>query len=76
MRVAREALSFSEAENKALDFKQEGEQLRWTEGVAEKDLNIGEIVTEMIKKKLKELNDKEDLEPQQFTLYEKFVLGE
>ena len=77
VRVAREALSFTEAENKALDFKQEGEQLRWTEGtVAEKDINIGEIAKEMIKKKLKELNDKEDLEPQQFTLYEKFVLGE
>jgi len=76
IRVAREALSFDDAENKALDFKQEGDQLRWTEGASEKDINLGEIVTEMIKKKLKELNDKEELEPKQFTLYEKFVLAE
>jgi len=74
MRVAREALSFDEAENKALQFNQEGEMLNWKEGVVpEKDIKIGEIVTEMIKKALKDLNDKEELKPEQFSLYEKFV---
>jgi len=74
MRVARETLSFDEAENKALNFVQEGEQLRWADGVVEdKEIKIGEIMTEMIKKELKSLNDKEELKPEQFTLYEKFV---
>jgi len=76
MRVAREDLSFDEAENKALNFVQENEQVKWTDGVVEdKEIKIGEIVTEMIKKELKALNDKEELKPEQFTLYEKFVEG-
>ena len=74
MRVARETLSFDEAENKALNFEQDGEQLKWADGVVEdKEVLIGEIVSEMIKKELKSLNDKEELKPEQFTLYEKFV---
>ena len=74
MRVARETLSFDEAEHKALNFNQDGEQLKWADGVVEdKEVLIGEIVTEMIKKELKALNDKEELKPEQFTLYEKFV---
>ena len=74
MRVAREALSFDEAENKALKFVQDGEQLRWEDNtVGDKEIKLGEVVTEMIKKELKALNDKEELKPAQFTLYEKFV---
>ena len=74
MRVARESLSFDEAENKALKFVQDGEQLRWEDNaVGDKEIKLGEVVTEMIKKELKALNDKEELKPAQFTLYEKFV---
>ena len=81
MRVAREELSFNEKDNKLLAFKQEpgpdGEMLtRWNEGVVpDAEITLGEIVTEMIKKELKALNDKEELKPEQFTLYEKFVEG-
>ena len=76
MRVAREALSFDEDENKALKFVQDGEQLRWEDNaVGDNEIKIGEVVTEMIKKELKALNDKEELTPAQFTLYEKFVEG-
>ena len=75
MRVARETLSFDEAENKALNFEQDGEQLKWVDGaVNDKEIKLGEIVTEMIKKELKSLDDKEELKPEQFTLYEKFNL--
>ena len=39
----------------------------------DKNVIVGEIVTQMIVKKLKELNDKEELTEQHFSLYEKFV---
>jgi len=34
---------------------------------------MGEIVTQMIVKRLKELNNKEELTEQHYSLYEKFV---
>jgi len=74
MRLAMETLSFDEAENKALGFRQEGEQTIWNDGaVGEKEVIIGEVVSNMVKKALKELDEKEELKPEQFTLYEKFV---
>ena len=74
MRLAREALSFDEAEHKLLDFQQENDQTKCNDNVVkDKDIDLGEIVTEMIKKELKSLNDKEELKPEQFTLYEKFI---
>ena len=39
----------------------------------DKNVIVGEIVTQMIVKSLKGLNDKEDLTEQHFSLYEKFV---
>ena len=39
----------------------------------DKNVIVGEIVTQMVVKKLKELNDKEELTEQHFSLYEKFV---
>ena len=39
----------------------------------DKNVIMGEIVTQMIVKKLKELNDKEELTEQHYSLYEKFV---
>ena len=77
MRVAKEALSFNDAEHKALEFNQEGEQVQWKDGaVGDRDIKLGEIISQMIKKELKSLDEKEDLTPQQVTLYEKFVEGE
>jgi len=75
VRVARENLSFTEAENKALAFKQNGEQVTWKNDPAAKDadIKVGEVVIEMVKKKLKELDEKEELTPDQMTLYEKFM---
>ena len=79
IRVAREALSFNDGEHKALNFRVEkdpqGNDLtRWNDAaVPDKEISLGEVVTHMIVKELKELNDKEELKPEQFTLYEKFV---
>jgi len=39
----------------------------------DKNVIVGEIVTQMIAKSLKELNNKEELTEQHFSLYEKFV---
>ena len=39
----------------------------------DKNVIVGEIVTQMIVKKLKELNGKEELTEQHYSLYEKFV---
>lgn len=73
-RVLKEELSFDEEENKALDFIQEGEMLRWNqEADIVKDVHVGEIMTELIKTKLKKLNDEEKLTEAHVSLYDKFV---
>ena len=74
MRKAKENLSFTEDENKLLAFKHEGEQLLWVDNVVEdKAIEIGEIVTQIIVKALKKLNDEEKLKAEHESLYEKFV---
>ena len=74
MRKAKENLSFTEDENKLLNFKQDGDSLRWADNVVpDKEIDIGEIVTQIIVKALKKLNDEEKLKIEQASLYEKFV---
>ena len=82
LRVVKEEISFSEEENKALDFEQDGDQLKWKfkieEGklvdlIPEKEVAIGEVVTKLISKELNSLNSKAKLTEQHFSLYEKFI---
>ena len=74
MRKAKENLSFTEKENKALNFRQEGVQLLWADNVVpDKEIEIGEIVTQIIVKALKKLNDEEKLKIEHESLYEKFM---
>lgn len=76
MRVLREDLSFSDEEIKELKFNQEGEMLRWNHEAAEsvvKDVEIGETMMNLITKTLKEMDEKNKLTAEHFTLYEKFV---
>ena len=107
LREARETLSFTEEENKELNFRQEGESLQWTglkiinkatgnpvEGsvefvekmvtknpelfeqrlsVEDKDFEFGEVVTDLIVKALKDLDDQEKLTNDHLPLYEKFI---
>jgi len=76
IREAREALSFTEAENKELKFVEKEGQITWTEaqGIpSDVNIEIGEVATEMIKKELRKLNDKDELAVNQVSLYSKFI---
>ena len=75
LRLVKEALSFSEKEHKELQFKQEGEQTTWspTAKVPDKEVKIGEIVTQMIVKKLKEMNEEGKGTEEYLNLYEIFI---
>ena len=114
LRVARENLSFTEEENRLLQFQQIGDQTRWDDKAAfnkktgervilsqkilakdpefllkmvdrdpetfeiretggVKDIALGEVVTAIVEKALKELDEKAELKDEQFTLYEAFV---
>lgn len=74
LRTARESLSFTEEENKALAFKQEGDKLFWEDGTVEpKEIAIGEVVTQLIAKELKRLDESGKLQNEHISLYEKFM---
>jgi len=74
LRVAREALSFDDLENKRLNFFQDGDQIRWNEGVdIVKDIEIGETMSIEVAASLKKLEEEKKLRDEHFTLYEKFV---
>lgn len=77
MRVAREDLSFTEEENRLLNFQPvDGDKLRWQDGqVGEVEIELGEVVTTEIVKALKKLNDENKLTESHLSLYEKFVEG-
>ena len=77
VRVAREALSFTEEEHKQLDFRQEGTgetaQTLWNPVEIVKDIKLGEMMTEEIKKALKKKDEDKTLKDEDVSLYEKFV---
>ena len=73
LRVLKEDLSFTEEENKQLEFKQEGDVLRWKEPSHGREIVIGDTMNEIIVGALKELDSSNKLTDQQFSLYEKFV---
>ena len=74
LRVAREVLSFDDIENRRLGFHQDGDQVRWNEGVdVVKNIELGETMTIEIVNALKKLETEKKLRDEHFTLYEKFV---
>ena len=75
IRETREDLSFDEKENKLLGFQQTDDgRITWNiDVVNDKEINVGEIAKELIKKALKKLDKDEKLTEQHFSLYEKFV---
>ena len=75
LRVVKEELSFDEKEHKALGFNQDGEHLTWRQdaNVPDKDVKFGEIATQMVVKKLEEMDKKEELKNEHFSVYEKFM---
>jgi hypothetical protein len=74
LRKARESLSFTEDENKALAFRQEGDKLFWEDGfVGTKEIVIGEVVTQLIVKELKRLDESGKLQNEHLSVFEKFM---
>jgi len=73
LRVLKEDLSFTEAENKTLEFKQDGDTLQWKENGKQVEIKIGDTMNEIIVKELKELDESAKLTDQHFSLYEKFI---
>lgn len=73
IREAREELSFSDAENKQLNFRVDKDRTEWNPVDIQKDIDLGETVTGMVVKELKRLDEANKLTAEQFSLYEKFV---
>lgn len=76
MRVFKEALSFSEEENKKFKFVQESDRLTWNQEAAKgvvKTVEVGETMENLIVKTLKEMDSKSTLTADHITLFEKFV---
>jgi len=81
--LAKPALTFTEEESRKYDVRHEvdkktGQQLVWfnkdaSEGY-ESDIKLPPIVSACIAKQLKELSEKEELEPVMLSVYEKFVM--
>ena len=73
LRVVKEELSFSDKENKKLNFKQDGERMLWNNVELEKEMAFGEVASKLIKDELLKLDKEEKLTEQHMSLYEKFI---
>ncbi len=80
IRKVREELSLNEAENKLYRPQIREGKVIWRTAdekgnpiPQEKDIEIGETVTNIIKTDLKKLNDSKMLQDEHFSLYEKFI---
>lgn len=75
LRTTREALSFNEAENKKLNFQQLGNGLTtWNvKADSPKEIVIGEVVTNLIEKELKRLDETNKLQAEHLSVFEKFI---
>ncbi len=77
IRVAREALSFTDEEVKLLNIREVGsgpeKRIEWDKTVEEKDITIGETVTGMIVAELKKMDSAGKLTADFVSIYEKFL---
>jgi hypothetical protein len=70
----RAALSFSEKEHKDFGLNATAEMITWNDkGAKEKEVKIGEEATKIIKDKLKELDEAEELTPTDISIWERFM---
>ena len=71
----KRAASFSEKEQKDLGMTQTGNQINWTVADSpDKEIVVGKRATEILVAALKELDEKELLNEQVISLYEKFMI--
>jgi len=76
IRKFRENLSFSESEIKEINLRSEdGVGYKWDKEV-QKDVEIGDVVSNMIKKQFQKLDREERLFEDHMAIYEKFVVDE
>jgi hypothetical protein len=79
IRKLREELSFSEEEVKSLDIQVEEESgfVKWDDKAEKpKDVEIGEVATQIIKRMLQRLNKEGRIHEDWLEVYEKFVGSE
>ena len=70
----RQALSFTEEENKALNIRSEGDQLLWDiDDDGHKDISIGHRAYVLIEDTLKRLDAEGQITEDHLSLWEKFV---
>jgi hypothetical protein len=75
VRIAKEALSFTDEENKICNFVANTDtgQTTWNEGVEPKEIGLGEVATQLIVEALVNLDKAKKLTTDHMSLYEKFV---
>jgi hypothetical protein len=76
VRELREELSFSEDEHKIMKLVVKEDRITWSDKAGEKDVAIGDQSKELIEKRLRELNEKDELTLPDLDLWEKFIGGE
>lgn len=72
---ARSKLALSEDEVKNFDFKAlDDGKMQWnTKGNEDKDVELSEAAIEILKKKLREMDEKKELTPNHVSLFEKIA---
>ena len=75
VRKLREQLSLTEAEIKEYKVLQKDDQITWAKGNKTTEMKFGELAEEMIREKLKKMNEANKLEDKHFMLYGQFVEG-
>jgi hypothetical protein len=80
IREQKELLSFSDDEVKEYEFTVNGDNVNWNiekekKEIGEKDIKITNTCKDIIIAKLKELDQKNKLAENYFTIYEKFIMN-
>ena len=73
VRTVSEKLSFDEEENAKLEFRQDGDQMRWNSIDIVKDIELGSVATALIVKELIKMDKEEKLTIEHYSLCEKFL---
>jgi hypothetical protein len=73
VRTLREALSFSEEEHKEFNVQIADDRITWNPDAPEKEIEFGDMAKEIIEKRLRELNEKDELTVADIGLWEKFI---
>jgi hypothetical protein len=73
VRELREELSFSEDEHKTMNLRTMGDRIMWDDTAPEKDVEIGDQAKELVGKRLRELDEKDELTMPDLLLWESFI---